>query len=748
MQACDRCHVRKTRCDRRIPQCGACEKAGAPCVHADKLRQRNLPRGYLDSIESLLKQLREENKKLRENLASAQAEIEARSLPTSDLPASHLSSSPSSQSREAGGHDNVALSSKGSTDSNAFAVEVGYLSLIATGETRYLGASSGLGLASIIHRVISIQGGMGLLGSEQDASGGLGNPNVPMTPSDSAFPTLATAMPFIEAYFQHTHITFPLLHRPSFLATVDRIYSEPGFYETNTFDAFVFDMVLTIGSSNFNRFEEMATGSSIYFTMAQSKVNAITQMPCLESLKVILLISQHGIFSNLRDSSASIWHLTGIGARICFELGLHLEPRHLDYDPENPAQVHAVSLEEEMRKRCFWCLYNLDRIVSITLGRPVAIRDDEIDISLPSHLDDDCFGPNRPIQVDPQNTSGPARISPFLHIIRIRRLSGQILSMLYISRQHCHIPAEEKRRIRRKFHEDIDAWKNDTEHLHLVPTTASRGYVSSFMTPEWYSALHNNAILLLYRPSPYLPHPMIESDNNDGEPELISLLNASKATIESYSQLHRKRRLNYSWITLHGVFIAGLAYIYSVGRILSDPASRSLVPNVMCIIEVTQACSHVLVAICERWNASRRSCELFNKLTTTVIRDALNAVSGQNGTRPCDSQAPSNVDPNLSAVPAPQHQGSGQSVEAQPENPHIGLGTPSSADQLDDTLVMDKFMTYQGSFDFVFQRETSLTNDLVSGFSCNWPFDLTFNNDGDIDTTQKNDEMIDWSLGS
>ncbi|KAF7557388.1 hypothetical protein G7Z17_g643 [Cylindrodendrum hubeiense] len=718
MQACDRCHVRKTRCDRRIPQCGACEKAGAPCVHADKLRQRNLPRGYLDSIESLLKELRVENKKLRDNLASAQAEIESRTMSTNP-PVSHASSSPS-DSRQVGGDTSASLSSKGSTDSNAFAVEVGYLSLIATGETRYVGSSSGLGLANIIQTVVSVHGGMGFLAAEQDSSGNLGSPRIPLTPSDSTFPTLATAMPYIDAYFQHTHISFPLLHQPTFLATVERIYSEPGFYETQTFDAFVFDMVLTIGSSNFNRFEETATGTSMYFTMAQSKVNAITQMPSLESLKVILLISQHGIFSNLRDTSASIWHLTGIGA------------------------------QEEMRKRCFWCLYNLDRTVSITLGRPVAIRDDEIDISLPSHLDDDCFGPNCPIQVDPQESANPIKISPFLHIIRIRRLSGQILSLLYNSRQHFRVPIEEKRRIRRKFHEEINAWKKDTERLHLNPTATSRGYVSSFMTEEWYNAVYNNAILLLYRPSPYLPHPMLDSDVDAREPELMSLLHASQSSIESYSQLHRKRRLNYSWITLHGVFIAGLAYIYSVGRILSDPSKRNLVPNIMCIIEVTQGCSHVLVAICERWNASRRSCELFNKLSTSVIRDTLNAVSNpSNSSQPRDTQVTSGSNPGVSSVSIPQNQTTGQNVGIQPNDSHnspMGLGIAASEGRLDDVLVMDKFTTYQGSFDFIFQRESSLSGDFGSGLTGNWPFDLAFNNDVDVDNSQKNDEMIDWSL--
>ena len=244
---------------------------------------------------------------------------------------------------------------------DVFTLEVGYLSLIATGETRYLGSSSGMGLASIISRAISAQSGMSL-STDHGPSDDRSFRPVHIAPADAAFPSRGVAAPFIDAYFEHTHVTFPLLHRPSFMATVDRIYGEMGYYEDNMYDAFVFDMVLAIGSSNFNRFEGAATaGASTYYAMAQSKVQAVMSMDGLSVLRAILLISQHGIFSSLSDTSASNWHLIGVGARLCFELGLHLEHRQLSGPKNFTETAGTISLEEEMRRRCFWCLYNLDR---------------------------------------------------------------------------------------------------------------------------------------------------------------------------------------------------------------------------------------------------------------------------------------------------------------------------------------------------------------------------------------------------
>ena len=367
MQACDRCHARKTRCDRRIPQCSACEKAGTPCLHADKLRQRNIPRGYIDGIEKLVQDLTNENAKLRvqlDELATQQKNAQAahaqdaanvgQQRSGSHIPESISSRSPASSSRHSG-MDNV------------YAVEVGYLSLVATGETRYLGSGSGMSLANLISSAICPQSDAPLpepLGAEMDSliSTPPGAQASSQTQSEPHVPLVTDAKPLIDAYFQHTHITFPLLHRPSFMASVKKIYDEPGYYEANVFEAFVFDMVLAIGSSNFNRLDEPTTSASSHYAAAQTKVPRVMAMDGLTILRAILLISQHGIFSNLKDTSASIWHLVGIGARLCFEQGLHLDQGQLNgRGPDLEYSTSSVTLEEEMKRRCFWCLYNLDR---------------------------------------------------------------------------------------------------------------------------------------------------------------------------------------------------------------------------------------------------------------------------------------------------------------------------------------------------------------------------------------------------
>lgn len=68
-------------------------------------------------------------------------------------------------------------------------------------------------------------------------------------------------------------------------------------------------------------------------------------------------------------SGISLWHVVGFAARIAIALNLH---RRVD-----DASLLASFVEH--RKRVFYSLYNLDRLVATTLSKPLAISDDDID---------------------------------------------------------------------------------------------------------------------------------------------------------------------------------------------------------------------------------------------------------------------------------------------------------------------------------------------------------------------------------
>ncbi|PGH28119.1 hypothetical protein AJ80_00009 [Polytolypa hystricis UAMH7299] len=52
VSACNRCRLRKNRCDQSLPQCQSCEKARVHCVGYDPTTKREIPRSYVFFLES------------------------------------------------------------------------------------------------------------------------------------------------------------------------------------------------------------------------------------------------------------------------------------------------------------------------------------------------------------------------------------------------------------------------------------------------------------------------------------------------------------------------------------------------------------------------------------------------------------------------------------------------------------------------------------------------------------------------
>ncbi|SCU90333.1 LANO_0D08372g1_1 [Lachancea nothofagi CBS 11611] len=71
-QACDRCRLKKIKCDGARPSCVACTKVGFHCQHSDKLSRRGIPKNYTDSLEK-------EVVRLQQLLGEAQARSTAAS---------------------------------------------------------------------------------------------------------------------------------------------------------------------------------------------------------------------------------------------------------------------------------------------------------------------------------------------------------------------------------------------------------------------------------------------------------------------------------------------------------------------------------------------------------------------------------------------------------------------------------------------------------------------------------------------
>lgn len=83
-QACDRCRLKKSKCDGKLPTCSSCAAVGMKCTVLHKLSRRAFPKGYTEILEDRLRQVEAENHKLQSMI-----DLLKKSPTPAELPDSH-----------------------------------------------------------------------------------------------------------------------------------------------------------------------------------------------------------------------------------------------------------------------------------------------------------------------------------------------------------------------------------------------------------------------------------------------------------------------------------------------------------------------------------------------------------------------------------------------------------------------------------------------------------------------------------
>ncbi|KAH7396072.1 fungal-specific transcription factor domain-containing protein [Cadophora sp. MPI-SDFR-AT-0126] len=614
MQACDSCYRRKSKCDRRQP-CAYCQKAQVQCVYTERTREPAIRQAYIEALEKRLHQSEAKNKALASELAKAKT-LHPMPTPSDGFVRPALTPESGADQSSAVG---TTVAAEDVTN------EVKFLASTAAGERYYLGSASGLLFADLVKASVEISSPGRRHAPNEDSPEDLDRAILNNASAfREALPPQELARKLVSSYLAHDHLCYPFLTPDTLLSIVECMYSNSSFYQENAYESFVFDLVLAIATANVYKFDwQMLPNAETHHLRAMSHITKIFQAGDVKCLQAILLLCQYRTGSSMKDTSASMWHLVGIAVRIAYELGLHRESTYtLKRQSEGTPEYLMLLKERETRRRCFWSLFAMDRIVGITLGRPFAMNLDDIDVELPSQEYDHVF--HFPVNGRAGEPS-VNRTAIFVHITQYRILCGRLIKSLHGLKP----PEHDKRKIletRDKLLADLDIWRGKTKDLKLLDMNLESAMSqdrSSFQSNEWYEVLYANAMLFLFRPSPML------ADSSRDATSLQKIYSSSKKAITLYAYLHRSRKINYSWITLHAVFMAGLSYVYAIsrhfkGRRSAQPGSQlDSDPSITDIINDTRACSQVLVAISERWNAIRQCHEVFDRLSDAVLGEAI-----------------------------------------------------------------------------------------------------------------------------
>ncbi|KPM40831.1 hypothetical protein AK830_g5698 [Neonectria ditissima] len=603
--ACDRCHRRKVRCDKAAPQCSPCKRAAAACEYA--VSEHQVRRRNAQKLERRIRDLEADNAALAEQLRRSEIPSSA----TGDEQVQHRppatsQATPLPEEREV-------------------AQEVIQMSLIAGGGNHFVGSTSGLFLANLLQPGLQPSSS----GWKPSSSVSGGQPTTPL--AVSGLPPRSLAEELLRAYCSHDHLAYPFLCTRALHRSLDAVYAAAEAPEkVDAADGFFVDMTLAIATAQVHKFNwNGGYDAETHYARAAARLADVLARDGIQRLQALLLICQYRMGTTSSNTTTSVWHLIGVAARTCVEMGLH---RASTYEgPRSSGDGDAARDEDmEIKKKCFWSLVALDRVASLALGRPLAIQLEDIDVDFPAHAN-----PSEPLPADSPVSSTTygtpqwrAATSIFVHIVRYRLLCGRALNALHRSSKHSCAPDDRSEETRDGLARELRGWLADTAGLPLVragdsssSSSSSPASGSSFRSEEWYRLLYHNAVLMLFRPSPRLSEAALTSA------ALQHVFDSSREAIGLYASLHRSRKMNYSWITMHAVFMAGLSYVYALRNHFQARSRAALhaTPSIAQVVNDTRACSKVLVAVSERWDLARNCSDLFDRLSDAVVADVVEA---------------------------------------------------------------------------------------------------------------------------
>ncbi|RFU28891.1 hypothetical protein B7463_g7448, partial [Scytalidium lignicola] len=582
--SCRRCHQRKKKCDRLLPQCEACKKARVSCSFLDQGDHvGSFPIAYVRGLERRVRELEKQ-------LSQFETLSPGRTF-QSDYPIEKESRTESEFGLFTQDHDLLDFSSPapvdldlnqasptatgGTRDRDAsLAAELELLSLEATAE-RHLGSSSGVSFAKLTQAILRRLSpdkssfvfeddfelelipdanavsppSLDFIGSHDINFLSLSSPPAfssfplweqlgdPDLSESVSFPPEADTARLTDFYWAHSHTLYPIIHKNEFMKVLWRVYEDPQDpHAQSPLWLFRIWMVLAIGSTAYSSVSLVDESESVmFFNRAMTYFEGALGCGDMAALEVLMLQVSYSFFNQIGPNT---WFLVGVAARMALGMGLHTSSAYQNV----PVNV------SEHRKRLFFSLYMMDRMVSMALGRPFAMRDDDIDVEPFADADDENIKPDKII---PQGLLQPSSMAVPLHILALRRIASEIGEKVYSSNKTRSLSPEQRDQIIQDIHKKLIEWRRSMP----FPLPDSQSRVPHLIT-SWFDLNYYTHVTMLYRPSPLCPTLDIA--------KIKILAEASAMSIRQATNMHHQQRFAYNWLNLFGVFTSSLTLMYSI----------------------------------------------------------------------------------------------------------------------------------------------------------------------------------------
>ncbi|OCF31552.1 hypothetical protein I316_06751 [Kwoniella heveanensis BCC8398] len=308
---------------------------------------------------------------------------------------------------------------------------------------------------------------------------------------------------------------------------------------------------------------EGAVSHEVYYNAAVACLSTLTHHHSLATVQALVMLIIYG----LRHPTAevSVWQVGGLAMRTAVELGLHRRTRSRTERERDPMRY-------EMKKRVFWAVYTLDRMMSAQLGRPTGIQDRDIDVELPLNVNFDfadvkalaamqnrqleLMDGRRPGEEYSGGYGGITSMTSPIHQIRLSQLKQSITNAIYRIDKPLR-PRTREASVPEDDHiPEVDQLLQQLNLWRALNPTPQRGI--PMLTLEYWELEYHDCVQLLLRP-------VIASRKAVGR--YISLCLESACTLcETQSVVLRPPvpRSKLSTWRFYRIFLAGLTILHVI----------------------------------------------------------------------------------------------------------------------------------------------------------------------------------------
>ena len=396
-----------------------------------------------------------------------------------------------------------------------------------------------------------------------------------------------------ENYLRGVVTQYPIFYVPDVVMFFRSVFhnATPGLGPgelASPYEIFIVSLIMAISLTTSARAQQLRANSIAtgLFKTAMKHIQSVCTND-LRGLQALLLLCQY-VFLN--PSVANVWFISGFTTHLSLDMGLHCEtPESLQCDP----------LTVDIRRRVFWCAFEMEIATSGALLQATQFQMDLINVPFPSEVVDSAIS-REGIDLKAQLTKFPSR-----RIWIFRQIEAEVVSVLF-----------HRGPLSPQDHGSLDAWMERMEKAIKVWREET----------HWYSSLNQShpasqelclyadiacdyVIITLYRPSHRVRDPVPEN--------LMKAFQASVGVPRGYS-----KQLNlgfgnskYVFHPCHHSFSAAVVFLQALERCKEWIYVQYTLDDIESFISVF---SSFFSTIAERWPASLRCLQEFERLMVPV----------------------------------------------------------------------------------------------------------------------------------